>query len=157
MCYGHSKCQGILVKLKVIVRVMGRGRGRGRGQLGQEQGQSQGPSPESMFGSNWHAVSGPDPHSDWNAWCPVWIWFWFAVRSGSTYRSDKGQVLKFKVGHGQMSSKIKIGLWIRSGSRSKSSPSTEVVYCNDHTVLRRMKIQRSCVCCSLKMRQRSET
>ena len=52
MCYGHSKCQGILVKLKVIVRVMGRGRGRGRGQLGQEQGQSLGPSQESKFGSN---------------------------------------------------------------------------------------------------------
>jgi len=40
MCYGRSKCQGILVKLKVIVRVMGRG--RGLRQQGQEQGQSQG-------------------------------------------------------------------------------------------------------------------
>jgi len=27
MYYGHGKCQGILVKLKLIVRVMGRGRG----------------------------------------------------------------------------------------------------------------------------------
>ena len=42
MCYGRSKCQGILVKLEVIVRVMGRGRGRGLRQQGQEQGQSQG-------------------------------------------------------------------------------------------------------------------
>jgi len=34
MYYGHGKYQGILVKLKVIVRVMGRGRGRGLRQQG---------------------------------------------------------------------------------------------------------------------------
>jgi len=49
MYYGHGKCQGILIKLKVIVRVKGQVRGLCQRQ---EQGQGQGPSLESNFGSD---------------------------------------------------------------------------------------------------------
>ena len=47
--YGHGKYQGIIVKLKVIVRVKGQCRGL---RQGQKKGQSQSPSQESKFRSD---------------------------------------------------------------------------------------------------------
>jgi len=49
MNYGHGECQGIIVKLKVIVRVKGQCRGL---RQGQKQSQSQSPSQESKFRSD---------------------------------------------------------------------------------------------------------